>query len=630
MDPVTSVVTVSALILGALQYANSFYRLTSVLNDVDDPRIKMIKYKLLTQRQMVMAWANRVRRGESESWIIPPESARDVEQILGEMRTYFERAERKMDRIYRAPDGKMTSKIFVQRFWFSVGGHQEIRDLTEALDTMNRALLVIAPPLSSQARPGSTLGLTDADSGFSRHKKVETSYSEIIPAEGIEATRQKVPVSVLHRCCIDALGILLDFSRPDHKDVFADHCDLLKRWGSGLLTGGPLSLDAAFSGESDRYAGLEEIITKLLVRIAVIGEIFLRQLCENDTSKQGRLHRQHTQLLAILGGDRFNKFALECWTDMLARRRDLSVSEARSEEEDKTSSPIELEPERNSGEGPALHRPKLFINHSRPFQDLEHIEEETETMLETVVTSLSQSRPEETHVETIEEPARNFDEQQVVHLSRCIEFLFDLLPTIRRLRRQRLLEIEGRQMVSEGGQRNDGVAKSFEDAPNTTSTGKLDPVRSLDISFEQLLDHSLKLASTLDTILRNDELWARKNNQKIQAYSVMLKAEVDRLNAFKDLSATSKSLGEAEMRSVVDTIATLSETLHQAIKDVSVSEQPTSDAKDGSRFRLVDAKFAKSDVDKTIKAVIEQFAASNKAMWLQSTHLQPKVSVIAV
>ncbi|KAL8732570.1 MAG: hypothetical protein Q9181_003901 [Wetmoreana brouardii] len=618
---------VSASILSALQYANSLYRLTKALHQTDDPRIKLLKYRLVTQRQMVMAWANRVRSGESESWDIPPESAFGVEQILREMKSYFERAERKMDKIYRTPDSKMTWRIFAQRFWFSVDGYQELTDLTDALDAMNRALLVIAPSLPPQAQHQNKLTSTDADRSSANHSRFSRSHVEPSSLEDLEATPSRMPISALHSHCVDALGVLLDFS--DQRGTFADELERLNRWACGLLTGGVLSLDTAFSQETDKYAELEAVITRILIHVAAVEESILRQLCDGDTSNQRRLHRQHMQILAVLGADQFNEFALEYWSDIVARKREQQVINTRSSENAIIPVAEEGKHVGNPEVNYAIHQQMLSNDQSKQFQDLEEVEQESEVLAETASILLSQTQSEESDNESLEESAMSFNETQTLHLSHCIGFLFDLLPAIRRVRRQRVLEIEAQERISDGDRRNDGVASSIVSVSNKKDAGTSETVESLDITLEQLLDHSLTLASSLETILRNDEMWARKNNRKVQAYSGMLQVEVDRLNAFKDRSAASKSLGEAGMKSVVDTISTLSEALHQAIKDVSISEQPAVGEKDGSRFRLVDAKFAKSNVDQTIKEVIQQFSASNKAMWLQSTNLQPTVSIVA-
>ena len=149
-----------------------------------------------------------------------------------------------------------------------------------------------------------------------------------------------------------------------------------------------------------------------------------------------------------------------------------------------------------------------------------------------------------------------------------------------------------------------------DDRPAASETNPSPP---LGLTFDQLLEHSLDLASSLKTLLRNDEAWARKNNQKVTVYSGILRKEVDRLQEFKKLS--SEKSHSADMQEVIGTIATLEKALNEAIKDISAPEKPGSWQKTGSKILMIDAKSATVDADEKIREVIEKFAAINTNMW---------------
>ncbi len=258
---------VAASVLAAVQLSNDIARILKAVNLTDDPRVKLIKYNLMTQRALTIAWANRLRSESSDTWNIPPESARDVEQILAEMNTYFSRAEAKMDKIYRAPDGKMTSRLFVRRFLFVNGGFEELKDLTDALDSMNKTLLVIAPPSPSYP-VGASVNVAPSNSSketseIRQNHEVENdvlSYPNDISAP-------QVSIHSLYTLCLEALGSICAGTRPEQ--VLEDHYDRLKLWGIGIFTDGPLAIDKILMAESRRHGHLQEVLVRILVYVAV-------------------------------------------------------------------------------------------------------------------------------------------------------------------------------------------------------------------------------------------------------------------------------------------------------------------------------------------------------------------------
>ena len=245
--------------------------------------------------------------------------------------------------------------------------------------------------------------------------------------------------------------------------------------------------------------------------------------------------------------------------------------------------------------------------------DLEAIEEDTRTLELAVLDSLD--RPESPSDETPTDRDKSegeSDQGEILRLGSIIGMLFDLLPAIRRVRRTflRRLEFEELEKTPIPVDELSSTASPMDDRP-AASESNLGP--PLGLTFDQLLEHSLDLASSLETLLRNDETWARKNDQNVTIYSGVLRKEVDRLQDFKNL-ASGKS-NSANMQEVIGTIATLGKALNEAIKDIAAPEKPGPGQKTGSGLMLVDAKSATVDADEKIREVIELFAAMNTDMW---------------
>ena len=260
---------VSAVLLSAVQIASNVHNIMRACRDIDNPRVKLLKYRLLTQRELTIAWANRIREPGSQVWNIPTESRHDVEQILGEMKVYFERAERKMEKIYRAPDGKMTIKIFMQRFLFTTGGFQDIKDVTDALDEMNKVLQVIAPPLPPYEHGtnlNSPLQETTVPANDLEAANVLLSEPKIF--QELEDRDTRIPISKLFNECLDATRVISNYTAVNHS--FHQDVVRLKSWGCGILIEGPLSLDATFKDSFETYSELETMLVRILIQIAVL------------------------------------------------------------------------------------------------------------------------------------------------------------------------------------------------------------------------------------------------------------------------------------------------------------------------------------------------------------------------
>ena len=170
-----------------------------------------------------------------------------------------------------------------------------------------------------------------------------------------------------------------------------------------------------------------------------------------------------------------------------------------------------------------------------------------------------------------------------------------------------------------------GVAAEEIATSGTSETSQPISKETLEIVFERMLDQSLRLAENLETRLKNDESWGRKNDVKVQPYSTMLRNEIDQLRKLKE-NASGQNFGDEDMRRVVNTMGSMNDAPDQATKDVSIPERPTHNEKGGQRFRLIDQKLSSKDGEQVMKDLITKLSAYNNEVWLQS----PNRKILAI
>lgn len=269
MTEAMGVVTIAGSVLAAIQISNDIVRILRAVSLTDDPRIKLIEDNLMTQQALTIAWANRLRTESLETWKIPPESAQDIEQILSGMNTYVSRANAKMDKIYEAPDGKMTSRLFIRRFLFDNDGFKEVKDLTEALDSINKILLVNAPPPPSYSpQVGASLSVASLNQSVEISEIDRDGESENIDLlHTADLPAPHVSIHALYALCLETLSSIC--AGTGQEQTFEDQHDRLKLWGTGLFTSGPLAMDQILMTEPREQQNFRETLVRTLVYIAV-------------------------------------------------------------------------------------------------------------------------------------------------------------------------------------------------------------------------------------------------------------------------------------------------------------------------------------------------------------------------
>ena len=330
--------------------------------------------------------------------------------------------------------------------------------------------------------------------------------------------------------------------------------------------------------------------------------------------QQQPLVRQRREILATLGRDPLSQIAFERWSVIFAKEHPSNPSLSTSSLDTKAvrDETGESRKDNRLGNQPQGQLPTVSPRESAVV-DLEAIEKETRTLESAVRASIERlESPGDETLTNREQSEEECDQGEVTRLGSIIEMLFDLLPAIRRIRRTYFRQLESGEL-EKTTQLVDEPSSTTLPTDDRPAASEPSPSPSLGLTFDQLLEHSLDLASSLETLLRNDETWARKNDQNVTMYSDILRKEMDRLQEFKKLSSEKSHF--VDMQEVIGTIATLGKALNEAIKDIAAPEKPGSWQKTGSKILMIDAKSATVDADEKIREVIQTFAAINTDMW---------------
>jgi len=231
---------------------------------------------------------------------------------------------------------------------------------------------------------------------------------------------------------------------------------------------------------------------------------------------------------------------------------------------------------------------------------LDRIERDTESLESIANARLQGSVDDYTEEALPKDPSTSTQRLVTEQLFKIVQLMFDILPAIRGLRRDRLLELERE------------VLRGTQATSENVETDRMKIVTKVHPTFEQRLDHSLDLASGLETILRNDETWSKQNGQKIKIYSPIFSKERERLEEFK--AAKRGDRKPAEVEKLLGTISGLEKALNQTLQDIEIKGKLGT--KPGEK-QHTDIKFSGKDTDAKIAEVVEVFRNSNTALWGQ-------------
>jgi hypothetical protein len=321
-----------------------------------------------------------------------------------------------------------------------------------------------------------------------------------------------------------------------------------------------------------------------------------------ETEGRRGIENKRTEINAMLGQDAFVEVALANWFSLQATSVDSSASRNVCPIQEETEGDTPVAKQHDAG----VHGEDMLENKFEPGVDanyLEDIETETKQLEIAVMKSITQTSISK--AETLDTTSSDLVRLQVSEkeevkpdavkfLRRIIELLFDLLPAIRSVRRARLLEIESNEtpLVLGGTQMSEsGITK------------KLNCDEQLDLTIEKI--------GELETLLKNDESWAKENGQQVKIYTPILSKERERLEEYKQARKRRKGTSLDDDK-VLSAITKLYQQLSKTTQDIEVKG---SQVKGKEGLHIKDMKFSDVDTDRIIRNAVDKIVTTTTGIW---------------
>ena len=366
MDPFSAIY----LVLTLVQTTNNAYRLVNSIR-YSAPKVDQIYYRLLSEKETTEAWANQMRmaNGTDLQTSIPPDKLDEVTKLLSKLVIYVKRAEDKYAKVeLKSADQKNTIANLRARAQFVLTGYDDLKDLVDAIASMNKALTTIAPPLPPYSRhmysegsthpqiqrlisddgqplstPGSMDGTTAVETPLSRAQTWQPSRTGTDDSTRNVYDLEHLPsLQSIYELCLNAMQMMA--YRGRHA-LIQNSVARLKLWGTGIFEP-PVPLDNVLMLRKNDSNAVRQAFLKAMAHILVLQGMFLPHLCmdkarsntivERDlrrprdsiTGQTGNEYRRQTMqadISSMLGTDELVESALASWANFLQRQKDLAA-----------------------------------------------------------------------------------------------------------------------------------------------------------------------------------------------------------------------------------------------------------------------------------------------------------------
>ena len=147
MDPLS--VTWAALSI--LAVSSKVLQITNKVTNFEGAKIDQVHYRLLAERERTKEWANKlvISDGTDLQKQIPTNELERVVILLEKLDMYCERAVSKFERFFPASlqHSSKRPRYWIAKWIFLSGGFEDLKDVIDTMHAMNDVLALIAPPL---------------------------------------------------------------------------------------------------------------------------------------------------------------------------------------------------------------------------------------------------------------------------------------------------------------------------------------------------------------------------------------------------------------------------------------------------------------------------------------------------
>ena len=297
MDPISLITSVGFIALSAIQTTARGIELARRLRSVEGQKVDILLTRLYMEQKRTKGWASRMRTmgDEAMATLIADEDKEQIAFVLSTLEQHYTAAEERFERAKGAKEHSIEG--FAKRMTLAYIGFDELKDLLDALSTLNRFLWEIAPPVppgyydhraifdnDSLERPPPTT----QQSTLSRSRQVESQR----PARARVATSARLKPSRSEDLSVEIEIIDLDGEEPQirlrilhaavlrHMDVMihidsdkAEEASKLRSRLRILATGlfeGPFDIDELLATERRPDHYLASTFRKALVYLLVL------------------------------------------------------------------------------------------------------------------------------------------------------------------------------------------------------------------------------------------------------------------------------------------------------------------------------------------------------------------------
>ena len=253
MDPLTA----SATILAVLNIIEKSSMLIGRFNKAlkDDNNFSIIYFKLMAERATYEVWANNMRVVGNQ---IPPKDLEIVNEIKDKLEETFHRVEKKIGKYEPTFGGKAQRADAKARMKWILGESDEIKELLELIQTLNKGLTIMAPILPPYASPGPS-ATTEV-------------VSEPHPGSAGHITELSTPLFSnmlwkLFDTCLHCLSIV-GLAKDRIGDLANGQAYRLRLWGVGLFQD-VISLDELLYASRKHTESLKTFLLEAFVDIAM-------------------------------------------------------------------------------------------------------------------------------------------------------------------------------------------------------------------------------------------------------------------------------------------------------------------------------------------------------------------------
>jgi hypothetical protein len=138
MDPLS----ITTILVSALGVTKSISKFLKDLKDVNDPKVKVIRTSLLTQNRRTRGWFQKVNIADKITLQkrIHPEDLELVNEFLDDIKVFQERAEAALEKLVNPSLTKSNLRRMKAKLWWVSRGYKNLNLLVKALELLNNAL----------------------------------------------------------------------------------------------------------------------------------------------------------------------------------------------------------------------------------------------------------------------------------------------------------------------------------------------------------------------------------------------------------------------------------------------------------------------------------------------------------